>query len=111
MAMSATGRRRRSFKILRLFFSLVLGYFFLWLRARLLGRSYDFFEDEARNRKRAVKIRTAALQMGGVLIKVGQFLSTRVDLLPPEYIEELSLLQDEVPGVSFDQIRIAAEAS
>ncbi len=47
--------------------------------------------------------------MGGVLIKVGQFLSSRVDLLPPEYIEELSLLQDEVPSVPFSEIRFAAE--
>ncbi len=47
--------------------------------------------------------------MGGVLIKVGQFLSSRVDLLPPEYIEELSLLQDEVPSVPFSEIRLAAE--
>ena len=112
MAMSATGRRRRSFRILRLFFGLVAGYFFLWLRARLVGRSYDFFEDEARRPPgRAVEIRTTALQMGGVLVKVGQFLSTRVDLLPPDHLEELSLLQDEVPGVTFEEIRMAAETS
>jgi predicted unusual protein kinase regulating ubiquinone biosynthesis (AarF/ABC1/UbiB family) len=111
MAKPVTGRRRRSFKILRLFFELMLGFFVQWLGARLVGRTYDFFEDESSNRKRAIKIRRAALDMGGVLVKVGQFLSTRVDLLPPEYIEELSLLQDEVPGVSFEEIREVAEAS
>lgn len=111
MAKPVTGRRRRSFKILRLFFELMLGFFVQWVGARLVGRTYDFFEDEASNRKRAIKIRRAALDMGGVLVKVGQFLSTRVDLLPPEYIEELSLLQDEVPGVSFEEIREVAEAS
>jgi predicted unusual protein kinase regulating ubiquinone biosynthesis (AarF/ABC1/UbiB family) len=111
MAKSITGRRQRSFKILRLFFELVLGYFVQWLGSRLVGRSYDFFEDEQRNRKRAIKIRRAALEMGGVLVKVGQFLSSRVDLLPPEYIEELALLQDEVPGVPFADIRKAAESS
>jgi predicted unusual protein kinase regulating ubiquinone biosynthesis (AarF/ABC1/UbiB family) len=89
----------------------MLGFFVRWLGARLVGRTYDFFEDEENNRKRAIKIRKAALEMGGVLVKVGQFLSTRVDLLPPEYIEELSLLQDEVPAVPFIEIKPAAEQS
>jgi predicted unusual protein kinase regulating ubiquinone biosynthesis (AarF/ABC1/UbiB family) len=103
------GRRRRSYKILRLFFSLVLSFFVEYVLARLGGRPYDFFSDSDRNRSRARRIRTTALEMGGVLIKVGQFLSSRVDILPPEYIEELSLLQDEVPGVEFSDIRATAE--
>lgn len=109
MSKPMTGRRRRSFKILRLFFSLVFAFFFEYVLSRLGGRPYDFFADSERNRSRARRIRTTALEMGGVLIKVGQFLSSRVDLLPPEYIEELSLLQDEVPGVAFAEIRSAAE--
>jgi predicted unusual protein kinase regulating ubiquinone biosynthesis (AarF/ABC1/UbiB family) len=109
MSKPITGRRRRSFKILRLFFSLVFSFFFEYLLSRLGGRPYDFFADSDRNRNRARRIRTTALEMGGVLIKVGQFLSSRVDLLPPEYIEELSLLQDEVPSVPFSEIRLAAE--
>jgi predicted unusual protein kinase regulating ubiquinone biosynthesis (AarF/ABC1/UbiB family) len=48
--------------------------------------------------------------MGGVLIKVGQFLSARVDVLPSEATDELSGLQDEVPSESFDAIRVVAEA-
>src|SRR5947209_1476619 len=111
MPKSQVSTRRRASRILRLFFRFVLDFSFKYLRARLSGRSYDFFEDHEANRRRAIKIRKAALEMGGVLVKVGQFLSTRVDLLPPEYIEELSLLQDEVPGVSFPEIRRAAEAS
>jgi predicted unusual protein kinase regulating ubiquinone biosynthesis (AarF/ABC1/UbiB family) len=47
--------------------------------------------------------------MGGVLIKVGQFLSTRVDVLPPEFTDELQGLQDEVPPVDFKAIRNVAE--
>lgn len=110
MSLSSRGRRRRVYRILRLFFGLVFSFSFEFFVARVSGRSYDFFQDSTRNRKRAIKIRTTALEMGGVLIKVGQFLSTRVDILPPEYIEELALLQDEVPGVPFDQIRGAVEA-
>jgi predicted unusual protein kinase regulating ubiquinone biosynthesis (AarF/ABC1/UbiB family) len=109
MSKPITGRRRRSIKILRLFFSFVFGFFFEYVLSRLGGRPYDYFADSDRNRSRARQIRTTALEMGGVLIKVGQFLSSRVDLLPPEYIEELSLLQDEVPSVPFSEIRLAAE--
>jgi len=110
MATPTTSRRRRSYKILRLFFGLVLSFLFQYLRARLSARTYDFFSDSQHNRQRAIRIRTTALEMGGVLIKVGQFLSSRVDLLPPEYIEELALLQDEVPGVPFDAIRQVIES-
>ncbi|HEX7973630.1 MAG TPA: AarF/UbiB family protein, partial [Anaerolineales bacterium] len=63
-----------------------------------------------RYRRSAAAFRILAIQMGGVLIKVGQFLSTRVDVLPPEIISELSNLQDEVPPASFADIRRAAEA-
>jgi predicted unusual protein kinase regulating ubiquinone biosynthesis (AarF/ABC1/UbiB family) len=47
--------------------------------------------------------------MGGVTIKVGQFLSARVDMLPAEITDELSDLQDQVPEEDFQQIRILAE--
>jgi len=106
----SVNRRRRELRILRLFFSFVTGFFLQYARARLTGRSYDFFADAKHNRRRAIRLRTAALEMGGVLVKVGQFLSTRVDLLPTEYIEELSLLQDEVPGVPFSDVREIVEA-
>ena len=51
-----------------------------------------------------------AVDMGGVLIKVGQFLSTRVDVLPPEFTSELVGLQDEVPPVNFNALKVVAEA-
>lgn len=57
-----------------------------------------------------VQFRGLAIQMGGVLIKVGQFLSARVDVLPPEITSVLSDLQDEVPAEAFDAIRKEAEA-
>ncbi len=47
--------------------------------------------------------------MGGVLIKVGQFLSSRVDVLPQEFTNELERLQDEVPAVAFNQIKRSIE--
>lgn len=48
--------------------------------------------------------RDLAVAMGGVLIKLGQFLSVRVDILPREVTSELSGLRDEIPAESIDAI-------
>ncbi|HEX7183758.1 MAG TPA: AarF/UbiB family protein [Thermoanaerobaculia bacterium] len=52
----------------------------------------------------ARRYRALAAEMGGVLIKLGQFFSVRVDLLPPEVTRELAGLQDEVPPERFADI-------
>jgi predicted unusual protein kinase regulating ubiquinone biosynthesis (AarF/ABC1/UbiB family) len=52
----------------------------------------------------ARRYRALAAEMGGVLIKLGQFLSTRVDILPPEITQELAGLQDEVPPERFEDV-------
>ncbi|MBO9627085.1 MAG: AarF/ABC1/UbiB kinase family protein [Microbacterium sp.] len=51
-----------------------------------------------------------AVELGGLMIKVGQFLSSRLDVLPPEITDELAGLQDEVPAVPFAEIRALAES-
>jgi predicted unusual protein kinase regulating ubiquinone biosynthesis (AarF/ABC1/UbiB family) len=58
----------------------------------------------------ARKFRGVALDLGGLMIKVGQFMSSRLDVLPPELTKELEGLQDEVPAVPFPAIRRLAEA-
>jgi predicted unusual protein kinase regulating ubiquinone biosynthesis (AarF/ABC1/UbiB family) len=62
-----------------------------------------------RLRKIAVQFRFLATDMGGVMIKVGQFLSSRVDVLPEEITKELADLQDEVAPENFEDIRQIAE--
>jgi predicted unusual protein kinase regulating ubiquinone biosynthesis (AarF/ABC1/UbiB family) len=47
-------------------------------------------------RKLAVSLRDKALELGPTFIKLGQLLSTRLDILPKEYIETLESLQDKV---------------
>ncbi len=56
-------------------------------------------------RKIAAKFRSLSLEMGGVLIKLGQFLSIRVDILPPEVTRELAGLQDSVPPEGPDAVK------
>ncbi len=53
----------------------------------------------------AWQIYRTAVRDQGLLIKTAQFLSTRPDLFPEEYVEVLSLLQDEVPPESFEAVR------
>lgn len=48
--------------------------------------------------------RSTAIEMGGLLIKLGQFLGARADLLPPEALAELAALQDEVQPEPFDAV-------
>jgi predicted unusual protein kinase regulating ubiquinone biosynthesis (AarF/ABC1/UbiB family) len=58
----------------------------------------------------ARRFRELAVEMGGVLIKLGQFVSSRVDVLPFEIISQLADLQDEVPPAPFGPIRAMIEA-
>ena len=58
----------------------------------------------------AQRFHVLAVDLGGLMIKVGQFLSSRLDVLPPEITSELEGLQDEVPPVPFAAIRALAEA-
>ncbi len=59
--------------------------------------------------KYAREFRGFAVEMGGVMIKLGQFVSTRADVLPPEVIAELTSLRDEVPSVPTEAVRAIIE--
>jgi predicted unusual protein kinase regulating ubiquinone biosynthesis (AarF/ABC1/UbiB family) len=95
-----------------LFFLRVVVSLFVWelILPRVGLRGLSQRTRSARLRGLAVRFRALAVRMGGVLIKVGQFLSSRLDVLPQEITAELAGLQDEVPPENFADIRRVAEA-
>src|SRR3989442_328618 len=61
--------------------------------------------DEAVTRRtQAQRVRGAMEELGPTFAKLGQILSTRPDLLPPEFVEELATLQDRVPPLTEEQV-------
>ena len=57
----------------------------------------------------AERLRLAIEELGPTSIKLGQTLSTRPDLLAPEYLQELAKLRDDVPAFPFEQARSTIE--
>jgi predicted unusual protein kinase regulating ubiquinone biosynthesis (AarF/ABC1/UbiB family) len=102
--------RARYFHILTFFARGILSFIYWELILPRIGfRSLSRRTRSQRSRELAARFRAMAIRMGGVMIKVGQFLSSRLDILPPEVTEELSGLQDEVPPENFGAIRKLAE--
>ena len=93
--------RRRYRRITRFFATMILN-IIVWdvvlgkvffLRGRIAENRPKRFREFAR------QFSQLAAEMGGVMIKLGQFLSSRIDVLPPEIVEELRILQDAVPPI------------
>lgn len=103
--------RKRYFRILWFFGWTILGVIFWDIVLPRIGFS-RLSQSTRSSRIQAItrKFRLLAIRMGGVMIKVGQFLSSRLDVLPREVTDELSGLQDEVPPEPFEPIRAIIEA-
>jgi predicted unusual protein kinase regulating ubiquinone biosynthesis (AarF/ABC1/UbiB family)/nucleotide-binding universal stress UspA family protein len=68
----------------------------------LFGRPDE--EGAVGRHRQAKRMRAALEELGPTFCKLGQILSTRPDLLPPEFIEELATLQDHVPPLTEEQV-------
>ena len=61
--------------------------------------------DEEIYRKNARRVLKTFISLGPVYIKLGQWLSSRADILPQPYMEELAKLQDNVPAAPFEKVK------
>ncbi|CCQ52784.1 ABC1 kinase family protein [Crocosphaera watsonii WH 8501] len=94
---------RRRIDIWRFVLSLL---FRFWRNGKKWSYKGGFTQEklDARRKIQAVWIRENLLNLGPTFIKVGQLFSTRADLFPAEYVDELSKLQDEVPAFTYEQV-------
>ncbi|BAZ38222.1 ABC-1 domain-containing protein [Calothrix sp. NIES-4101] len=87
----------------------------LMYRLWLYNKSWSYpggitdIKQTARRKTLAIWIRNTLLDLGPTFIKVGQLFSTRADIFPIEYVEELSKLQDRVPAFSYVQVETTVE--
>lgn len=105
-APTVTLDRSRYLRLL-VFFGGVMINIIMWevLLRRLFGERAVTRGRTNRLRSYARGFRKLAVRMGGVMIKLGQFLSARVDVMPPAITDELVDLQDEVPAEEFSHMR------
>jgi predicted unusual protein kinase regulating ubiquinone biosynthesis (AarF/ABC1/UbiB family) len=75
----------------------------------ILGLAFNFWSDrqtkqsQKRAKQRAVELRQLLTRLGPAFIKIGQALSTRPDIVPPLYMDELAQLQDQLPPFANEQ--------
>jgi len=70
-----------------------------WVKSE--GKNVDL----EKYRKNARRVLNTFISLGPVYIKLGQWLSSRADILPQPYMEELSKLQDDVPPAPFEKVK------
>lgn len=101
-------RRRRAFDIWSFVLKLLSSQ---WLLNKPWSYRGGMTEEKkaARRKAQAVWIRETLLELGPTFIKVGQLFSTRADILPVEYVDELAKLQDKVPAFSYEQVTTIVE--
>lgn len=94
-----------AFRTIQVFFKLVPSILALkkdrkkWIQKD--GKELDL--EDFRNNAR--KVLSTFISLGPVYIKLGQWLSSRADILPQPYLEELAKLQDSVPSAPFNQVK------
>ncbi|MDD2372347.1 MAG: AarF/ABC1/UbiB kinase family protein [Syntrophomonadaceae bacterium] len=99
----------RFFRVIKLFVDIFWAFYSLKFKRIWHNASWVEVKRQELYKTQARYFRDTAVQMGGLLIKLGQFFSTRVDILPRISIDELAGLQDEVPAVEFAEIKEVIE--
>jgi predicted unusual protein kinase regulating ubiquinone biosynthesis (AarF/ABC1/UbiB family) len=96
--------RSRFFRILFVFFRIILDFNKEFNIAKKKGFKYAQTKMFKTHEKRSKELYSLAISLGGVLIKLCQYFSTRRDIFPEPYVNTLQSLQDQVPPVPFEEI-------
>ncbi|MDR5638791.1 MULTISPECIES: AarF/ABC1/UbiB kinase family protein [unclassified Thermosynechococcus] len=94
---------RHPWRVIWRFLNIAVSFLTFWL---LLQWDKWLGQQESQRPLRAMQLRKLLIRLGPTFIKVGQALSTRPDLICPDYLEELTLLQDKLPPFA-NEIAIA----
>ena len=100
---SRVARTRRYWQVIRIAMRHGLGRF-------MRGQRYSGLETSSARRDLAKSLRRALDEGGVTFVKLGQALSTRRDLVPDEFAEELALLQDQVSPLDWPTVRAVVES-
>lgn len=100
----------RAMSLFLVFFRVLADLWWLDFMERFRSQDGRRAAEERAFRRWGRLLRRTALRLHGLIIKVGQFLSARADVLPETFIRELSSLQDAVPAAPFPAIKRRVEA-
>ena len=107
---SATrSRPRRFINVGQMLARVFIGYKTISFREKRKGKEWGESRRLKHHRWSAQKFYETAVKNQGLLIKTGQLLGTRPDVLPDAYVDVLSRLHDEVPPESFENIKALIE--
>ncbi len=106
-------RNARFRKTMRMVVRFGLQFWILGKQKRFISEKKYFVKRDRLYQKQARIFTATAMDMGGLIIKLGQHISARVDILPKAYTDELAKLQDSVAPVDTELIlaSIASELS
>nr|CAG4710374.1 unnamed protein product [Naegleria fowleri] len=78
-----------------------------WFIEKPDKNSEEFIQQKKEaHRRNAKRLLDMFMEQRGVYIKLGQFLSSLVSMIPDEYIETLSVLRDQAPQISFEDVKM-----
>lgn len=100
---------KRFYKVVSLFIGILWAFYSLRFKRFWHPKGWREKRREELWIEQARFFRETAVELGGLLIKLGQFFSTRVDIFPSQAIRELENLQDEVKSVAFEDIKQVIE--
>ncbi|WP_052380453.1 ABC1 kinase family protein [Paenibacillus camerounensis] len=96
-------------RTMRMIFKFAWAFWWLGKQKYFIPRRRLEAKTKAVYRKQATYFTKTAMDMGGLIIKLGQHVSAQADILPKEILDELSKLQDSVDPVDFSEIKLKVE--